>query len=84
MGLAKIAVAVKVSAETKGHFASEGACKNLEHYVSLDVEVQVILPLFVNNRILERGDKPCYYKKIKAEKEKEEQNAREEVDSVRS
>ena len=63
MGLAKIAVAVKVSAEIKGHFTSEGACNNLEHYVSPDVEAKVILPLFVNSRSLKRGDKLCEYKK---------------------
>ena len=63
MGLAKITVAVRVSAEIRGHFTSEGICKRLEHYVSPDVEVQVVLPLFVNSRTLERGDKLCYYKK---------------------
>ena len=67
----------------RGLFTSEGVCKNLEHYVSPDVEVQVILPLFVNSRTLERGDKLCYYKN-KAEKEKEEQKAPEEVDGLRS
>ena len=74
MGLAKIAVAVRVSAEIRGHYTSEGVCKNLGHYVSPDVEVQVILPLFVNSRSLEREDKLCYYNK-KTEKEKEEQKA---------
>ena len=71
MGLAKITVAVWVSAEIRGHFTSEGVCKNLEHYVSPDVEVQVILPLFVNSRTLERGDKLCHCKNRKGERRAE-------------
>ena len=64
-------MAVRVSAEIRGHFTSEGVCKNLEHCVSLDVEVQVILHLCVNSRTLERGDKLCHYKSRKGERRAE-------------
>jgi hypothetical protein len=76
----KIAVAVRVSAAIKGEFSREGACTNLEHYVCPEVELKVLLPLYVNSRTIEQGEKLCFYKQ--AESEKKERKAPEEIDSL--
>jgi hypothetical protein len=76
----KIAVAVRVSADVRGEFKQEGACTLLEHYLCPEVEVKVILPLYVNSRTIEKGEKLCFYKK--AESEKKERKAPEEIDTI--
>jgi hypothetical protein len=81
MVLTKIAVAVRVSAEVRGEFKSQGACTMLQHYVSPEVEVKVILPLYVNSRTIEKGEKLCFYKKAD-ESEQKERKAPEEIDTI--
>ena len=63
-----IAVAVRVSADIRGEFKHEGACTQLEHHLCPEVEVKVILPLYVNSRTIEKGEKLCFYKKTEMEK----------------
>ena len=81
MVLTKIAVAVRVSAEMRGEFSNQRAGKMLEHYVSPEVEVKVILPLFVNSRDIEKGEK-LYFHEIRAENKQEERKAPEEIDAI--
>ena len=71
MVLTTIAVAVRVSAAMRGQFKQEGDCTMLEHYICPEVEVKVILPLYVNNRALEIGETLCVYKEAVASEEKQ-------------
>ena len=52
----------------------------LESYVAPEVDVTVILPVYVNNRAIEFGEKLCFYKEA-VEKEEKKQKAPEKVDS---
>ena len=77
-----VAVTVHVSAEMKGRFQAEGAGTLLQSYVAPNVDVTVILPVYVNNRAIEIGEKLCFYKEAeKVDKKKPE--APEAVDSLR-
>ena len=62
MELTHVAVTVQVSAAMRGRFKKEGAGTMLESYVAPEVEVTVILPVYVNNRAIEIGEKLCFYK----------------------
>ena len=75
-----IAVAVRVSADIRGDFKKEGACTQLEHHLCPEVEVKVVLPLYVNFRTIEKGEKLCFYKP--AESDKKERKAPEEINTL--
>ena len=80
MVLTTIAVAVRVSAAMRGQFKQEGACTMLESYICPEVEVKVILPLYVHNRALEVGEKLCFYKAA-VERENKRKDP-EEIDTI--
>ena len=82
MELTKVAVNVQVSAAMRGGFKKEGAGTMLESYVCPEVEVTVILPVYVNNRAIEIGEKLCFYKEAE-EIEQKKRKAPEAVDSLR-
>ena len=70
MELTPVAVSVQVSAAMTGRFKSEGAGTMLQSYVAPEVDVTVILPVYVNNRAIEFGETLCLYKEAVEKEEK--------------
>ena len=76
-----VAVTVHVSAEMHGRFKAEGAGALIQSYVAPNVDVKVILPVYVNNRDIEIGEKLCFYKDAE-EQDKKRPRPPEAIDSL--
>ena len=85
MELIWVAVSVGVSTGIEGPLHLEASGEMLRSYISPESTVKVILPIFVNHRLLEFGDELRFYRPfVETEKKRKVEVADDLADFVRS